>query len=91
MYAIRSYYAAAVNLLDYKGVPELGPVDGTIRLLASRDAIGLYDAEVRIGSQRGQQSSLQGSVARIGLLGETAVTGIDLKATLRVPDVAALA
>jgi uncharacterized protein involved in outer membrane biogenesis len=82
---------AAVNLLDYKGVPELGAVDGTVRLLASRDAIGLYDAEVRIGSRRGQQSFLQGSVARIGLFGEAAVTGIDLQATLRAPDVAALA
>ncbi len=82
---------AAINLLDYKGVPELGAVDGTVRLLASRDAIALYDAEVRIGNRRGQQSVLQGSVGRIGLLEVTAVTGIDLQATLRTPDVAALA
>jgi hypothetical protein len=82
---------AAFNLLDYKGVPELGAVDGTVRLLASRDAIGLYDAEVRIGKSRGQQSVLKGSIGRIGLQEGAAVTGIDLQATLRSPNVAALA
>jgi len=82
---------AALNLLDYKGVPELGPVDGSARLLASRDAIGLDDAKVHIGNRQGQQSVLQGSIARIGLLDETTVTGIDLQATLQAPNVAALA
>ena len=82
---------AAINLLDYKGVPELGAIDGSVRLLTSRDAIGLYDAEVHVGNHRGQQSVLQGSVARIGLHDETTATGIDLQATLRTPDVAATA
>jgi len=87
----RSPTTAAINLLGYKSVPELGAVDGSVRLLASRDAIGLYDAEVRIGNRRGQQSVLQGSVARIGLRDNTTATGIDLRATLKSPDVAATA
>jgi hypothetical protein len=82
---------AAFNLLDYKAVPELGAVNGTVRLLASRDAIGLYDAEVSIGNRQGQQSVVRGSVARIGLLEEAVVTGIDLEANLRSSNVAALA
>ena len=82
---------AAFNLLDYKGLPELGAVDGTVRLLASRDAIGLYDAKVRIGNRQGQQSVLEGSIARIGLLDEAVVTGIDLQASLRTSRVSTLA
>lgn len=82
---------AALNLLDYQEIPELGPVDGSVRLLASRDAVGLYDADVHIGSRRGQQSVLQGSIAHIGLLEDTAVSGIDLQANMRTPDVASLA
>jgi hypothetical protein len=82
---------AAFNLLDYKNIPELGAVDGTARLLASRDAIGIYDAEIRIGNQQGQQSLVEGSIARIGLVDKAAVTGIDLQAKLRIPNVADLA
>lgn len=82
---------AALNLLDYKGVPELGAVNGTLRLLASRDAIGLDALEVQIGNRRGQQAVVQGSVARIELREDAAVTGIDLRANLRSPNVAALA
>jgi hypothetical protein len=82
---------AAFNLPAYEEVPEMGAVEGTARLLASRDAIGLYDTEVRIGSRRGQQSVVQGSIGRIGLREEATVTGIDLQVKLRTPDVAALA
>ncbi|HYQ70684.1 MAG TPA: hypothetical protein VET88_02020, partial [Gammaproteobacteria bacterium] len=39
---------AAINLLEHEKVPELGAIEGSVRLLASRDAIGLYDAEVHI-------------------------------------------
>jgi len=82
---------AAFNLIDYKGIPELGAVNGTVRLLASRDALGLYDAEVRIGNRRSQQSVLKGSIARIELQDEGAITGIDLRASLSTSDVTAMA
>ena len=82
---------AALNLPDFKGIPELGAVNGNLRLLASRDAIGIYDADVHIGKGRGQQSLLKGSITRIGLLEEAAVTGIDLNATLRIPRASDLA
>ena len=77
--------------MDYKDVPELGAVNGTVRLLASRDAIGLFDAEVRIGNQRSQQSVLKGSIARIGLQEDATATGIDLQANLYSPDLTATA
>jgi hypothetical protein len=82
---------AAFNLLEYKGLPELGAVKGTLRLLASRDAVGLYDVEARIGNRHSDQLTLQGSVARIELQDEAAITGIDLRASLSTADVAAMA
>ena len=79
---------AAINLMNYKGVPELGAIEGSARLLTSRDAIALYDAALRIGSRQGQQSVLRGSVAHIGLQDKANATGIDLQATLRTSNVA---
>jgi hypothetical protein len=81
---------AAINLAHLEGIPELGAVSGTLRLMVSQDAIGLYNADVSIGDKKSNAASLQGQVARIPLHDESAVTGIDLKIAISSSDVAAL-
>jgi len=81
---------AAINLAHLEGIPELGAVSGTLKLMVSQDAIGLFNADVSIGSKNSNAATLQGQVGRIPLQDESAVTGIDLKVTISSADVAAL-
>jgi hypothetical protein len=82
---------AAMNLLELANVPELGAVSGSFKLLVSTDAIGLYDADVRIGGKGNSTARLQGQIRNIPLLDQSGTTGIDLRLSVQSQDVAALA
>ena len=81
---------AAMNLLEVANVPELGAVSGSFKLLVSTDAIGLYDADVRIGGKGNSTARLQGQIRNIPLLDQSGATGIDMQLSAQSPDVAAL-
>ena len=82
---------AALNLFDAAGVPELGAVSGSARLLISSDSIGLYDTDVRIGPKGNSTARLQGQISDIPLHEDSTASGIDLQLSVQSPDVAALA
>ena len=80
---------AALNLLDIKEVPELGAISGTLRLLVSRESIGLYDADVTMGSRKTTTVHLKGQIGAIPLHDAAGTTGIDMAVNIKSPDVAA--
>jgi uncharacterized protein involved in outer membrane biogenesis len=80
----------ALNLLELDDIPELGAISGILKLMVSRDAIGLYDADVNIGSRKTSTANLKGQVGYIPLHDASATTGIDLKVNIKSTDVAAL-
>jgi len=82
---------ASLNLLNMVDIPELGAVSGNFRLLVSTDDLGLYDADVKIGSKGNSSARLQGRVSNIPLDDVAAATGIDLQLSVQSPDIATLA
>jgi len=82
---------AAVNLFDVANVPELGPVSGNLKLLISTDALGVSDADVKLGKKGVITARLRGGIRDIPLDGDANATGIDLQLSVQSPDVAALA
>ena len=81
----------AVNILNVAGIPELGAVSGSFKLFVSTDAIGLYDADVRIGGKNNSSVHLQGQIWNIPLLDDSGPIGVDLQLSVQSSDVAALA
>ncbi|MGB5715995.1 MAG: hypothetical protein WBN81_02775, partial [Gammaproteobacteria bacterium] len=82
---------AALNLFDAAGVPELGAVSGSAKLLISSDSIGLYDTDLRIGGKGDSTARLQGQIKNIPLHEVSIASGIDMRFSMQSPDVAALA
>jgi len=82
--------AAAARFPRTAAIAAPGRLQGTARLLLSRDAVGVFAADVRVGEKAAQQSLLRGSIARIDLQDQNRVTGIDLQSTLQTPDVSNL-
>jgi uncharacterized protein involved in outer membrane biogenesis len=72
-------------------VPELGPVSGHLTLHISTDALGVSDADIRLGRKGALLARLQGRIGEIPLAGFAGTTGIDMQLSLQSPDVAALA
>jgi len=81
---------AALNLLELEDIPELGAISGALQLMVSRDAIGLYDADVNIGSKKTSMAHLKGQVGYIPLDDASKTTGIDLQVNIKSRNVAAL-
>jgi len=81
---------AALNLLELEDIPELGAIFGTLKLIASQDAVGLYDADVNIGSKKTSVAHLKGLVGYIPLHDASKTTGIDLQVNIKSRNVAAL-
>ena len=82
---------AALNLFEAAGVPELGAVSGSAKLLISSDSIGLYDTDLRIGGKGDSTARLQGQIKDIPLHEVSIASGIDMRFSVQSPDVAALA
>jgi len=82
---------AALNLFESAGVPELGAVSGSAKLLISSDSIGLYDTDMRIGGKGDSTARLQGQIKDIPLHEGSIASGIDMRFSVQSPDVAALA
>jgi hypothetical protein len=81
----------ALNLLQIDWIPDLGALAGKLKLIVSRDAIGLYDADINIGSTKTTVAHFQGKVGQIPLHDTAGVSGVDLKVDIKTTDVAALA
>ena len=80
----------ALNLFQIEAIPDLGAVEGVTKLIVSRDAVGLYNADLNIGSARSTAVHLQGQVGQASLQGANTVSGIDLKVDLKTTDLAGL-
>jgi hypothetical protein len=80
----------ALNLFQIEAIPHLGAVAGVTKLIVSRDAVGLYDADLNIGSAKSTAVHLQGQVGQASLHGTNTVTGIDLKVDIKTTDLAGL-
>jgi hypothetical protein len=81
----------ALNLLQVDWIPDLGAIAGKLKLIVSRDAVGLYNADVNIGSTKTTAAHLQGQVGQFPLHDSAGVSGVDLKVDLKTTDVAAVA
>ena len=81
----------ALNLLQIDWIPDLGALAGKLKLIVSRDAIGLYDADINIGSTKTTAAHFQGKVGQIPLHDTAGVSGVDLKVDIKTKDVAAVA
>lgn len=82
---------AATNLLHVKEVPELGAISGELKLMVSQDALGLYDANVNIGSKKTSAAHFRGQVGNIPLHDAAGTTGIDLQVNIKSSNVTTLA
>ncbi len=80
----------ALNLLQIEAIPDLGAIEGVTKLIVSRDAVGIYNADLKIGSARSTAVHLQGQVGQVYLHGASTVSDIDLKVDIKTPDLAAL-
>jgi hypothetical protein len=81
----------ALNLLPIDEVPDLGALAGKLKLIVSRDAIGLYNADIKIGSSKATTTHLQGQIGQLPLQDTAGVSGVDLKVDMKTMDIAALA
>ena len=82
---------AALNLFESAGVPELGAVSGSAKLLISTDSIDLNDTDIRIVGKGDSTVRLQGQIRDIPLHQDSVAVGIDMRLSVQSPDVAALA
>ena len=81
----------ALNLLQIDWIPHFGAIAGKTKLIVSRDAIGLYDANINIGSTKTTVAHLQGQVGQWPLLDTAGVSGVDLKVDIKTTDIATVA
>jgi len=80
----------ALNLLQVDRVPDFGAIAGKFKLIVSRDAIGLYNADINIGSKKATAAHLQGQVGQFPLHDSAGVSGVDLKVDIKTTDIAAV-
>jgi len=80
----------ALDLLQIEAIPDLGAVEGVTKLIMSRDAFGLYDADLNIGNARSTGVHLQGQIGQASLHDASTVSGIDMKVDLKTTDMARL-
>ena len=81
----------ALNLLQVDWIPDFGGIAGKFKLIVSRDAIGLYNADINVGSKKATAAHLQGQVGQFPLDDSAGVSGVDLKVDIKTTDIAAVA
>lgn len=81
----------ALNLLQLDWISDLGTIAGKLKLIVSRDAIGLYNANINIGSTKTTAAHLQGQVGQFPLHDTASASGVDLTVDIKTTDIAAAA
>ena len=81
----------ALNLLQVDWIPDFGALAGKSKLIVSRDAIGLYNADINIGGTKATRAHLQGQVGQFPLHDTEGVSGVDLNVDIKTTDIAAVA
>jgi uncharacterized protein involved in outer membrane biogenesis len=81
---------AAANLAGLEGVPDLGSASGELALALGMDAIGIFNADIRIGSQNNSRILLKGNAGRVPLSGKPVLSDVNLQADIQTVDLARL-
>ncbi len=81
---------AATKLPGLEGIPELGPVAGTVALALGMDAVGIYQADVSIGHRNNGRMHLKGDVGYVPLADETDLSGLRLETDIQTAELARL-
>ncbi len=78
----------AANLLGVEGVPELGPISGSLKLALSMDAVGVYDLDVGIGSSKQNKALLKGDIGYVQLVKDLNLSELKLQTDFQVANIA---
>jgi hypothetical protein len=81
---------AAANLAGLEDIPELGPASGSLALALGMDAIGIYNADIAIGSRKDSRIQLKGDAGYVQLTGEPDLSGVSLQTDIQTRDIARL-
>lgn len=68
----------ALNIMRDDVFPELGPVSGRAKVVIAKDAVGLFDARIDVGSESITRAGLVGDLARIPLQSGAVPSGMDM-------------
>jgi hypothetical protein len=81
---------AAANLIGLGDVPELGPVSGNLRLALGRDALGIYEADIDIGSRENSLIKVKGDFGHVRLADASDLSGLRLETDIQTAELARL-
>lgn len=80
----------AVNLAGVGNIPELGPASGALMLALGVDAIGIYKADISIGSSSDSLILLKGDGGYLRLSDAPDLSGVRLQTDIQTADLARL-
>ena len=81
---------AAANLVGLEDIPELGPASGSLTLALGRDAVGIYKADIRLGSANASRILLKGDAGNVQLADWRNLSDVNLQTDIETVDITRL-
>ncbi|MGB5261941.1 MAG: AsmA family protein [Gammaproteobacteria bacterium] len=81
---------AVANLPGLRELPLTGPLSGTLALALAQDAVGIYQADVTIGSLADSRVQLSGDLGHVQLKKDPELAGLRLATDIRTSDLTRL-
>ena len=81
---------SAAYLPGLEDIPAVGPVSGSLALALGMDAVGIYAADIDIGSRDNSRIQLKGDIGYVLLTDKPEMSGLKLQTDIRTTELARL-